>query len=246
MAGAWARDTRVPRAIRSLLPVAAWCTSSKICLLTAWGLPWKVERTYNSLDNYCLNAFGCGWSSNLDTFLYINQNGEVDWRLSDGQAFIFTPSGGGAFTSEPGVRQQLKETSSGFEVWFPNQTIWKYSPLGRLDSIVERNGNQLQFTYTGELVTKALASNGVSYTFEHNQGNQLVTAIVSSSGHRLSYAYTDGRLTSATNLNGQSTRYAYATNGLLESITDPAGVKFVSYEYNTRASTFSATQMGQR
>lgn len=195
------------------------------------GIPWTVERTYNGFDNFCEGSFGCGWSSNLDSFLWVNESGEIDWRLPDGQVYIFVPNGDGSYANEAGVFEEMTDDGDGYLITFPDQTEWAFDSSGYLVTITERSGNEINFTRDADgLPLSATDPAGRNYTFTLN-GNGNITAISGPTGD-LSYAYDGDSLTSATNLNGDTTTYVYDGNGRLESITDPVGNTFVQNTYN--------------
>lgn len=121
-------------------------------------------------------------------------------------------------------------------------TYYEYDSNGRIKTVSDDNGNEINYTHTGvDLTGVTVKANGTvtqsaSYTYNNNHNLTSATGI---DGVKTSYTYnikglpTSVTVSDASEQNITSTSYEYTSdNNYLKSVTDAAG-STTQYEYNT-------------
>jgi YD repeat-containing protein len=188
--------------------------------LSGVGIPFRPERTYNSLDPVA-GSFGPGWTHSLEMSLGISSSGDVIARAPDGQQLAFSRQPDGSFRAAAGGRSSLASVGGEYELVLHNGETLTFDTEGRVLSYVDRNGKGLAFAYdgNGRLATVTDAAGRV-VVFTHDSGSGLLTEVELPDERTVAYGYTDGRLTAATDLRGGTTEYTYTEEGWLETIVD--------------------------
>ncbi|RAX49118.1 type IV secretion protein Rhs [Arthrobacter sp. AQ5-05] len=194
-----------------------------------------ATRTYNSLDERS-GAFGLGWASVLDTRLELEDEGA--WMvLADGRHLWFPRLGGGWDRAEG--------ESSWLEKEIPSDEVRaKYATESAEVLVVRDNaGARWMFTMAGAWLssdtgpgTAVLArrdAEGRIAELAHQRGRwvrteftgERITALATSDGRRVEFEYDEhGQLLSAAGPGGVR-RYRWNDAGLIEAVTDAAGVE---------------------
>ena len=200
------------------------------------GLSLIFVRSYNSADPYS-GPVGIGWTHSFNLVLVQNSDNSVNIKEGDGGVISFTPVSAGNYTSAtPGVFDKLAKNSDGsFSLTRKNQTQLNFSSLGKLLSIIDRNGNTQSLGYDGlGNLTRITDSSLRSYTLAYDANDRLVL-VTDPIGRTLQYAYdTPGRLISLRDPAGAITTYAYDGNSRLISATDPRGNVYLQNTYDSQ------------
>jgi RHS repeat-associated protein len=221
-----------------------------------------ARMSYNSLDTTD-STTGFGWSVQLSTptrlgtplDFHPNPNPtEVSFTDGDGTGHVFTwNSASSTWTAPAGVHLYLQQLATcgpqvtNARAWVmtrPDRTQFFYDCEGFPTSVVDKNGNESDFTYTDRQ--------------SENKPEEFLTAVTDPAGRKTltvnyfakgdSYSYIDsnGNLASGTNLtdpsiidhvksvvdiSGREIDFLYSSNGLLERMVDGAG--------NAAAKTFN-------
>ncbi|HEY8980776.1 MAG TPA: IPT/TIG domain-containing protein [Streptomyces sp.] len=184
----------------------------------------SVSRTYWQGDT-TKRAFGIGRDLVYNAFLHSKeQYKQVDLYLPGGQKVHYVRTSGGtsfidAVFEPAGAPGQFRGTKidwnrkSGWDMTFPDGTVWVFPQYSPLHEIRDRYGNTLTLTR--------------SYG---NNGN--LTRLVTSTGRWIVLTYdSNNRVTKARDNAGRTVSYTYDSAGRLETVTDPAG-KPSSYTYD--------------
>ncbi|MGQ4479328.1 RHS repeat-associated core domain-containing protein [Streptomyces sp. SAS_276] len=183
-----------------------------------------ITRTYWQGDT-ASRAFGIGRDLSYNAFLHSEeQYQEVDLYLPGGQKVHYDrTSAGTSFldavfepTSASGQFRGTKidwNGNTGWDLTFPDGTVWVFPQYAPLKEIRDRYGNTLTLTRTYP-----------------TQGN--LTRLTTSGGRWIALTYdTHNRVTQARDNAGRTVSYTYDSAGRLDTVTDPAG-KVSSYTYD--------------
>ena len=177
------------------------------------------QRAYNSLDSYS-GPLGTNWTHSYNILL-TNNSSTIDIKWGDGHIDVYTLSGSN-YVPPAGVFSTLIANSDGtFAVTQKDQTQYNFTSAGVLSSIVDKNGNQILFTYAGGNLTQITDTVGRVFTLAYNSSNQLIT-ITDAIGRTESFTYsaTNDLATVTDPLKGVTT-YAYDTSHHITTITLP-------------------------
>lgn len=180
------------------------------------GLDYRFRRRYESRHHFG-GALGRNWEHEYeDRRLYPSFTTDNIVRASgDGyfDEFLFDAFGGG-FVSPVGVFSRLFEEGGFLIERTPDGLRYRYFPLdgsllaGRLESIADASGNQLQFQRGAE---------------------GLIDTVVDSLGRTITYMHdANGRIESVTDFNGRQIVFSYDLRGNLVAVTSPAVIGTVT------------------
>jgi RHS repeat-associated protein len=213
-----------------------------------------VRVSYNSLDTTD-SAMGYGWSiqastpTRLGTPLDFHPNPnptEVTMTDGDGTSHVWTwNSTTSTWTSPAGVHLYLQQLAScgpqvtNARAWLmtkPDRSQFFYDCEGFPTSVVDKNGNESDFTYTSRQ-SENKPEEFLSYITDAS-GRKTMTVNYYAKGDNYSYIDSNGALQSGTNLtdpqiidqiksitdtSGRTIDLYYTTNGLMARMVDGAG-----------------------
>lgn len=209
------------------------------------GLGAAASRTYNSRST-TTGPFGVGWSSSLEPRLTATG---ANVTISAETTLAFIGDGAGGYIAPPGANSALTGNSSLGWTLIANNSGDKlvFSTAGLLTRREDRNGNQINLTYTSARLTGLTDTQNRVFTVNRVMGDTVKVASISDPlGRQFDYTYTSGRLTGYTApAVGGATRpqwaYGYDGSGRLSSITNPRGV-VATVGYDSRDRVTSVTQ----
>jgi RHS repeat-associated protein len=209
----------------------AYTTSVTDLSLAGIGVPFRVTRSYTSIDTTS-GPLGPAWTDTYAASLTVHSSGDVLFRAEDGQQLYFTLQSDGSFTAPPGSRLTLSTVTGGYQLVRRDQVVYRFDSSGKLLSIRDRNGQGVTLAYaSGRLSTVTdSASRTVSFSYD---GSGLLSSVALPDGRHVDYGYTSGRLTSVTDARGGTTSYTYDGSGRLASIVDQNGHTVVQNTYGT-------------
>jgi RHS repeat-associated protein len=220
------------------------------------GVGLSLTRTYNAQATAEgeHGAFGYGWTNSFGEHLTFNSEAHtVTVVQEEGATVTFTEEGGKLVAPAWTQAELAGGSETGYTLTASNQTVYRFSGAGRLESVTDRDGNKTGLSYNekGELATITdpdgrtikLAYNGeglvesatdpmsrvVKYAYE--SGNLVSVTMPGESSPRWRFKY-DGshRMTSEKNALGGETKNTYNSENQVVSQTDPAGHTF-KWEY---------------
>ena len=197
------------------------------------GLPFAFTRTYNSLDTSA-GTLGRGWRHAYAARLTIGTDGGVTFTTEDGAQLKYWPTAGGAYTSPHGVFSTLIKNGDGtYELTRRDQVRYRFDATGLLTAMVDRNGNQLTFSYTEGKLTTITDTVGRTVTLAYNAQGRIET-LSGPPSRTVSYTYdASGRLSTVTDARGKVWTYTYDTQHRLLSVVDPNNNTVVTNEYGS-------------
>ena len=149
------------------------------------------------------------------------------------------------FTLE-GQQDQLTLDSAGTYTWSqPGQRTVELDEEGRVQSVMDRAGNTLTYTWTGDELDLIEHSGGHSITLTWDSAGRLKGASTDQ-GWTVSYGLnTDDHLNRVTDLGGQTWRLSYDSAGLYDSLVSPDGDELWAAEYDSYGRLLSETSFGR-
>ncbi|MDJ1420343.1 MAG: RHS repeat-associated core domain-containing protein [Candidatus Methanoperedens sp.] len=196
------------------------------------GLPLTITRSYNSLDSYN-GSFGYGWTFNYNINLAVTESSNVVIMREDGRRDFYTLNPNGSYTSPLGVYDKLTKNPDGsYTLNRKDQIKYSFTSQGKLNNIIDKNGNQISLSYSGNHLTKVIDASGRELDFTYDAADRII-AITDPIGRVWSYAYDDkGNLVQYTNPLGGEFSYTYNDRHWMTSITDPKGNQIMTNTYD--------------
>ena len=201
------------------------------------GVGLDLSRTYNSQAAAVgeKGIFGYGWSSSFSDHLVGEPvSHTVELVQADGSTITFVERAGEAFTAPEWTQDTLKGSSSaGYSLTLENQTVYKFSGAGRLESVTDRNGNATTLAYNGsgnlETITDP-AGRKIKLTYN---AEGLVEKAEDPMKHVVKYTYESGNLATVTQPGETALRWQFKYDGShrMFELTDGRGGKS-TIEYN--------------
>ncbi|XCN73277.1 MAG: HYD1 signature containing ADP-ribosyltransferase family protein [Candidatus Electrothrix aestuarii] len=186
--------------------------------------------------------FGTGWSSNLDSYLLVMDYAPlyegVQIRFPDGHTQNFDKNGGAYEASTADNFDELTQDGSDFLLERKHSLeVWRFGLDGKLLEIKDKNGNKIEYTYSGDSVSK-ISDGHREITFTHDSEGHITEAKLPEN-IVISYEYDGDLLTAVTDGKGNTTSYTYGDNKQLTEIRTPAGFPSVqmSYDENYRVTS---------
>jgi RHS repeat-associated protein len=188
-------------------------------------------RRYSSLDTSA-GPLGPGWSHPFEQHLTFNGDGSITLTDASGNAVPFLSDGNAGFYPATGVLSRLTTPAPGqYRVDRPDHVVENFDSTGRLTGEVDRNNNQISFSYTNGDVTTITDTVGRTIALGYDPSHRL-TSLQDPLTNSVIYAYDpSGRLQTVRDLSGGTTTYAYDPSGRLASILDPNGHFLVRNTY---------------
>jgi RHS repeat-associated protein len=214
------------------------------------GIGVYLTRTYSAQAAAAATSpgmFGYGWTHSFSDVLVVEGGGEkVTLTQSNGSTIPFTKVSGSNYAAPPWSQDTLSGSpEAGYTVIRTDQTQLDFSGTGRLESVVDRSGNETTLTYdeAGRLKTIEDPA-GRQITFTYNAGGQVESA-EDPMGNVVKYAYESKHLKSVTLPGEEGARWQFKYDGShrMTTMTDGRGGKTTN-EYDASSRVKSQTDPG--
>ena len=185
-------------------------------------------------ERFTEGSFGRGWNNPWDVTASANGDSDVVIR-NGGSLRFFERQTDGSYRGGEGDTATLTQQGNSYQLREEDGTVIAFLENGKLDSIVDSNGNEVVAGYTGSNLTTLTYSNGDLVSFAYNAAGK-VREVTDPFGQKTTYTYdaANERLLSVTDENG-TVSYTYETSGAkanaIKSITFPDGTQTL-YEYD--------------
>jgi YD repeat-containing protein len=198
----------------------------------------SMSLYYNSKDPHSASV-GTGWSHSYDISLKQNKDGSVALHEENGKRKHYT-LGNGAYVSQSGDYATLVKNENGtFTLTQKDGTKYNFASGGSISSIVDRNGNAISFSYTGNNLTTVTDPMGANTTLAYDANNRIVS-LSDPSGNSYTFAYSGNTLATVTYPGGGQWQYTYDANAFMLTKTDPLGNTTI-YTYDANHRVVSST-----
>ena len=194
--------------------------------------PLAFSRAYNSVSPQP-GPLGMGWthSYHLSASENLTDN-TVLITYGDGRQDKFVLSGT-TYLPPAGTFSQLEAVGGGFELTMKDQTLYSFDAQGRLASIVDKNGNSTNLSYSGDLLSVVTEPAGRSLTLTYDAQDR-ISLVTGPLGRSVGYGYDGaGNLAVLTDTTGLTTSFTYTSGNRLSAITDANGHTFLQNVYNS-------------
>ena len=191
----------------------------------------RLVRTYQSIYRNPGGLLGSRWLFNVGSWLTVDGEQAVvilpDMHLEHfrktERGWENERRGDESVTLEEGREEYCLSVAS-------EKKKYIYGKNGRLQQIVDRNGNSTWMRYTGTTLQEIRFAGGQCLRFRYEDGK--LSEIKDVIGRTLRYRYEDELLTEVEYPNQGIIRYRYTPEGYLREITDQNGQTYVHNEYD--------------
>ena len=209
-----------------------------------------IIRTYNSQD-WASSLLGYGWTFNFGRRLIIGRNNDgeklIGVLLETGEKNFYKEHPDGTLerlTDYGATYDLIKNGDNTYTIVNLDGTRYELREDGKIAKIVDRNQNELVFTYNTVGCLSRITNASGNYVDFQLGPNGKIASISDNLGRTITYAYDEnGNLISATDPMGNTSQYVYNSNNLLAQIIDATGntVESAGYDNNEppRVSTFT-------
>jgi RHS repeat-associated protein len=201
------------------------------------GVGLDLTRTYNSQAAAAgkHGPFGYGWTSSFSDHLVLEPTSHLATLVqADGSTVAFTEGSGEAFTAPPWTQDILSgSSSSGYRLTLEDQTVYRFSGTGRLESVTDRNANATTLAYNGSGELESITDPaGRKIKLAYNSEG-LVESTEDPMKHVVKYTYEGGNLMTVTQPGeaGLRWQFKYGEAHQLTEMTDGRGGKTIN-KYN--------------
>jgi len=197
------------------------------------GLSFNFERFYNHQDDY-EGVFGKGWRHSYEMRASEDDDGSVIISWPNGHYDKYEIDGSDYVPKLPGVYNTLvKNGDNTFTLTRTDQLKYNFAVNGKLESIVDRNGNTITLTYsaTGKLsaITDAVSR---LFTIAYNENGRLAS-LTDPISRVINYNLdSNNNLISVTDANEHTTQFLYDSKHRITKIINPRGYTLLENTYD--------------
>ena len=214
----------------------------------------SITRTYNSQE-WSSSLLGYSWTFNFGRKLIItrNQDGEkiIGVLLTQGEKNYYREDLDGTLTrlTDYGATYDLiKKPNNTYAIYNKNGSRYELLEDGKIDKIIDRNQNELVFSYNSVGCLSRITNASGNYIDFQLGPNGKIASASDKFGRTITYEYDDnGNLITVTDPLGNTTQYTYNSNNYLIQIIDARGnvVEAASYDNNQPPRISSFTEKGE-
>ncbi|MDQ3934352.1 MAG: DNRLRE domain-containing protein [Actinomycetota bacterium] len=210
--------------------------------LTGRGGGLTIARAYNSASPEP-SLLGRGWWLDFEQRLAIDQD-TVTWIAGDGQRFAYVRNADGTFAPPDNTYVKLaRETDGTYTLTDKKNLRLRFSAGGRLESVVDRNGNAARYEYDGGRLAAILDPSDRRVSLAYDPDGR-ITAITDFAERTIRFEHAGGQLVKATDASGAATSYSYDGAGRLTDLVDARGNR-TRYEYDSAGRVVAITDAKQ-
>ncbi|HEX5592036.1 MAG TPA: RHS repeat-associated core domain-containing protein [Solirubrobacterales bacterium] len=234
------------------------------------GIGLNLIRAYSAQAAAAATApglLGYGWTGSFSDHLTVEEGGaKATLTKGDGSTVPFALVSGSTYAGPAWSQEVLSgSTGTGYTLTELDQTQYRFSGSGKLESIIDRNGNQTTLSYESGRLKAVTDPTGRQLTFAYNAGGQ-IESVTDPMGHVVKYGYASGNLSSVTmpgeagprwqfeydsrhritqivNGRGGKTTNQYDSSDRVVSQTDPAG-RTITFKYEAFHTTITNQATG--
>ncbi|KAF0181133.1 MAG: RHS repeat-associated core domain protein [Limisphaerales bacterium] len=198
------------------------------------GFPFEFKRFYNSkFANQTGRPIGFGWTHSYNiSLISTTTNALITFGDGHVETHILQPDS--SYLPEAGVYDRLQKIGDGTWTLINKAQIQQnFNAQGRLDSIVDKNGNRLGLIYTTNQLTSITNTAGRSVTFTIDPNNGCISSLLDSIGRTIRYEYdTQTNLVRAVDANNRTNTFDYDSLHQLTDAYDAKGTRYVRNVYD--------------
>jgi RHS repeat-associated protein len=191
-----------------------------------------IALTYTSQNNE-IGLTGQGWSFPYQMSLTPRHNPlliGVEVVYPDGRLVLFADNEDGTFTAvTPDIHDRIEVNGDGYTLIQKSLNEYDFDSEGRLTAERDRNGNEIQFSYSGEQLVQISNDAGRTISLGYN-GDGYITTISAPEDKIYTLTYEGSRLVGFTDARNGSWSYTYEEN-YLGTLLNVEAEEYEAYDY---------------
>ena len=197
-------------------------------------IPLSFHRYYNSKDSR-ISVLGKSFRHNYEIYLNVNDDGEVDIIMEDGQHKVFAVENG-VYYGKNTATDFLTSDKQHFYLKDVNDNTYIFDKDKKLIRIENRNNLGISLTYDEDkLLIKVVNDYGDCLNYEYDEKTNLLARVFDHTGRDVVITYSDEkRIKTVCSALGKNISYEYASNGRIKDIVNSQKIHTVENIYDKK------------
>lgn len=197
-------------------------------------IPLSFHRYYNSKDSR-ISVLGKSFRHNYEIYLNVNDDGEVDIIMEDGQHKVFAVENG-VYYGKNTATDFLTSDKQHFYLKDVDDNTYIFDKDKKLIRIENRNNLGISLTYDEDkLLIKAVNDYGDCLNYEYDEKTNLLARVFDHTGRDVVITYSDEkRIKTVCSALGKNISYEYASNGRIKDIVNSQKIHTVENIYDKK------------
>lgn len=197
-------------------------------------IPLSFHRYYNSKDSR-ISVLGKSFRHNYEIYLNVNDDGEVDIIMEDGQHKVFAVENG-VYYGKNTATDFLTNDKQHFYLKDVDDNTYIFDKDKKLIRIENRNNLGISLTYDEDkLLIKVVNDYGDCLNYEYDEKTNLLARVFDHTGRDVVITYSDEkRIKTVCSALGKNISYEYASNGRIKDIVNSQKIHTVENIYDKK------------
>ena len=197
-------------------------------------IPLSFHRYYNSKDSR-ISVLGKSFRHNYEIYLNVNDDGEVDIIMEDGQHKVFAVENG-VYYGKNTATDFLTSDKQHFYLKDVDDNTYIFDKDKKLIRIENRNNLGISLTYDEDkLLIKVVNDYGDCLNYEYDEKTNLLARVFDHTGREVVITYSDEkRIKTVCSALGKNISYEYASNGRIKDIVNSQKIHTVENIYDKK------------
>lgn len=197
-------------------------------------IPLSFHRYYNSKDSR-ISVLGKSFRHNYEIYLNVNDDGEVDIIMEDGQHKVFVVENG-VYYGKNTATDFLTSDKQHFYLKDVDDNTYIFDKDKKLIRIENRNNLGISLTYDEDkLLIKVVNNYGDCLNYEYDEKTNLLARVFDHTGRDVVITYSDEkRIKTVCSALGKNISYEYASNGRIKDIVNSQKIHTVENIYDKK------------
>lgn len=197
-------------------------------------IPLSFHRYYNSKDSR-ISVLGKSFRHNYEIYLNVNDDGEVDIIMEDGQHKVFAVENG-VYYGKNTATDFLTSDKQHFYLKDVDDNTYIFDKDKKLIRIENRNNLGISLTYDDDkLLIKVVNDYGDCLNYEYDEKTNLLARVFDHTGRDVVITYSDEkRIKTVCSALGKNISYEYASNGRIKDIVNSQKIHTVENIYDKK------------
>lgn len=197
-------------------------------------IPLSFHRYYNSKDSR-ISVLGKSFRHNYEIYLNVNDDGEVDIIMEDGQHKVFAVENG-VYYGKNTATDFLTSDKQHFYLKDVDDNTYIFDKHKKLIRIENRNNLGISLTYDEDkLLIKVVNDYGDCLNYEYDEKTNLLARVFDHTGRDVVITYSDEkRIKTVCSALGKNISYEYASNGRIKDIVNSQKIHTVENIYDKK------------
>ena len=197
-------------------------------------IPLSFHRYYNSKDSR-ISVLGKSFRHNYEIYLNVNDDGEVDIIMEDGQHKVFAVENG-VYYGKNTATDFLTSDKQHFYLKDVDDNTYIFDKDKKLIRIENRNNLGISLTYDEDkLLIKVVNDYGDCLNYEYDEKTNLLARVFDHTGRDVVITYSDEkRIKTVCSALGKNISYEYASNGRIKDIVNSQKIHTAENVYDKK------------